>query len=220
MYSYHKIDDTFYEFMLIEDGTKIAARPSKAELGIIKVGKGGRMLEKAEFCGSFTKEGSIAVPVGAITKENWSAVTECAVPVGDYTTVRLHVTYDNLLIRISNNPYPNKQKQFRPKDIVYSMQVRGDKPCVLDFSNEPKVMFIEPGNDKTMFKRGEEIKFAAVLIDPKLDILVRGLYDTSVQVEKVTSDGHKYKSYKTIDPNVVIARADGEVVAEGVMPLG
>jgi len=220
LYSYHKIDNKFFEFILIENDTKIAARPYKGPLGTIKIGKGGRELEKVKFIGSFKKEDYVAVPVGTIKENRLNTVTECAIPVGDYKLSKMYVTYDNLLIRISNNPYPNAQDQSSRKDIVYSMQVREDKPYVLDFSNEPMVIFNQPSMNQTTFSRSQEIKFAAVLIDPKLDILIFGLYDTTVQVEKETSGGHKYKQHKSFDPNVVIARADGEVVAEGVMPFG
>ncbi|GAJ10022.1 unnamed protein product, partial [marine sediment metagenome] len=78
---------------------------------------------------------------------------------------------------------------------------------------------------KTSFSRGEEIKFAAVLIDPKLDIMIRRLNDTSVKVEKEYKDNegkviHTTKVNKSLDPKVVITRADGQIVAEGVMPFG
>ena len=74
-------------------------------------------------------------------------------------------------------------------------------------------------------KRGEEIKVAAVLVDPKLDIMIRRLYDTSVKGDKEYKDatGKVYRTIKvnkSLDPNVVIARADGQIVAEGVMPFG
>jgi len=45
LHSYHKIDDEFFEFMLVEDGAKIAARQYKGDIGIIKVGKGGREIQ-------------------------------------------------------------------------------------------------------------------------------------------------------------------------------
>ena len=32
--------------------------------------------------------------------------------------------------------------------------------------------------------------------------------------------GTTYQTRKSLDPKVVVARADGEVVAEGVMPFG
>ena len=220
LHSYHKIDDKFFEFMLIENDTKIAARPYKGPLGTIKVGKGGRELEKVEFQGSVYKQTSIAAPIGTIKQQNYpSPVEECSIPIGDYTTRDMVVTYDNLLIGISNNQYPNTYGRYI-NDIVYGMQVRQDKPYVLDFSNEPMVIFYLPATSQTSFSRGNQIKFAAVLIDPKLDIMIRRLFDTSVKVNKQYTDRdgmvHTIKVNKSLDPNIVIARADGEVIAEGV----
>lgn len=205
LHSYHKIGDKFFEFMLLENGTKIAGRPYKGELGVIKVGKGGRELEKVEFNGSVYQAGYISAPIGMI-EEHWTgAVTECEIPVGDYTSYIMTVTYDNLAIKISNNYHTNAQGQSSREDIIYGMKVRKDKPYVLDFSNKPMVVFDEPAMSNNSFSRGQEIKFAAVLIDPNLDIMIRGLRD---------------KLGNSLDPKVVITRADGEVVAEGVMPFG
>ena len=226
LHSYHKLGDKFFRFMLIEDGTKIAARPYKGPLGTIMVGKGGRELEKVEFNGSVHQKESVAAPIGTV-KEYWTGtVTECTIPVGDYTPYLMSVIYDNLSIEISDNYHTNAQGQSRPeKQIVYGMQVRQDKPYVLDFSNEPVVVFDQPPANRTAFSRGDEIQFAAVLIDPKLDIMIRGLDDTSVKVDREYKDAkgkviQTVKVNKSLDPNVVIARADGEVVAKGVMPFG
>jgi hypothetical protein len=225
LHSYHKLGNKFFHFMLIEDGTKIAARPYKGPLGTIMVGKGGRELEKVEFNGSVHQKQSVAAPIG-IVKEYWTGpVAECTIPVGDYTPYLMNVIYDNLSIEISNNYHTNAQGKSAGKEIVYGMQVRQDKPYVLDFSNEPMVIFDQPPKNQTTFSRGEEIKFAAVLIDPKLDIMIRGLNDTSVKVDKEYKDAEgkviqTIKVDKSLDPNVVIARADGEVVAKGVMPFG
>ncbi|MBN2182471.1 MAG: hypothetical protein JW715_11210 [Sedimentisphaerales bacterium] len=226
LYSYHKIDDKFYEFKLIDNGKKIAARPYKGEIGTIKVGKGGRELEKTEFKGSVNQKANVAAPIGTI-KEQWpEAVTEYQIPTGDYTAYLMDVIYDNLAITISNNYHTNAQGQSRgDKEIVYGMQVRKDNPFVLDFSNKPMVVFDQPPKDKTTFSRGEVIQFAAVLIDPKLDIMIRRLNDTSVKVDRELKDSDgkvidTVKVDKSLDPKVVIARADGEIVAEGVMPFG
>jgi hypothetical protein len=228
LYSYHKIDNKFFEFMLIENDTKIAARPYKGPLGTIKVGKGGRELEKVEFRGSVSQKTNVAAPIGTIKQQNYpSPVEECSIPIGDYTTRDMIVSYDNLLIGISNKEYklyPNAQGQYNRRDIVYGMQVRQNKPYVLDFSNEPMVIFYGPPINRTAFSRGNQIKFAAVLIDPKLDIMIRRLQDTSVKIDKEYKypDGtvHTFKVNTSLDPKIVIARVDGEVVAEGVMPFG
>ena len=50
--------------------------------------------------------------------------------------------------------------------------------------------------------------------------MIRGLDDTAVQVEQATPTGQKFQRPKSLDPKVVITRADGEVVAQGVMPFG
>ena len=221
LHSYHKIDSQFYEFVLLEDGAKIAARPYRGPLGTIQVGKGGRELDKVEFNGSVHQKGSVAAPIGTI-KEHWTGpVGECQIPVGDYTSYIMAVTYDNLAIEISNNYHTDAQGRPRGKrEIVYGMQIREDKPYVLDFSNAPVVVFDQPPADQTVFSRGQEIQFASVLVDPKLDIMIRGLDDTSVQVEQELSNGDKIKRPKSLDPTVVLTRADGEVVAQGVMPFG
>ncbi len=220
LYSYHKIDDKFYEFALLEGGAKLAARPYRGPLGTIKVGKGKRELNKVEFNGSVHQKGYVAAPIGTVTEYWTGAVGECQIPVGDYTAYIMHVTYDNLAIAISNNYHTNAQGRPSSENPVYNMAVRADRPYVLDFSNDPVVVFHQPPQDKTAFSRGEEIQFAAVLVDPKLDIMIRGLDDTAVQVEQATPTGQKYRRPKSLDPKVVIARADGEVVAQGVMPFG
>ena len=226
LHSYHKIDGKFYEFILIEDGKKIAVRPYKGEMGTIKLGKGGRELEKVEFKGSVHQKANVAAPIGTIKERSPEAVTECVIPAGDYTSYIMHITYDNLDICISNNYHTNAQGQSSSdKETVYGMQVRKDKPYVLDFSNKPMVVFDEPPKTITTFSRGAAIQFASVLIDPELDIMIRGLDDTSVEVDRElkNSDGkviQTIKVKKSLDPKVVITRADGEIVAEGVMPFG
>jgi hypothetical protein len=212
--------------MLVEDGTKIAGRPYKGELGTIKVGKGGRDVEKVEFNGSVMQKGYASAPIGKIEGRGPSVASECEIPAGDYTPYIMTVTYDNLSITISNNYHTNAKGESRGnKEVVYGMQVRKDKPYVLDFSNDPMVVFDQPAQSRNSFSRGQEIKFAAVMIDPELDIMVRRLYDNSVMVDKEYKDSsgkviHTAKRPKSLDPKVVISRSGGEIVAEGVMPFG
>jgi hypothetical protein len=71
---------------------------------------------------------------------------------------------------------------------------------------------------------GEVLTVKAVLIDPELDIMIRGLYDTNRKQKKeyVLPDGkkHTYERNLSLDPKVIITRADGKKVTEGVMPFG
>jgi hypothetical protein len=52
--------------------------------------------------------------------------------------------------------------------------------------------------------------------------MVRRLQDTSEKRRETTPDGQPSSSYTdaSLDPKVVIRRANGEIVAEGVMPFG
>ena len=225
LYSYHKIEDQFFEFMLIEEGTKIAARPYNGPLGTIKLGKGGRQLEKIGFRGLLFNKSGNSVPIETMQtmQGNWPGpVEQCRIPVGDYTLVTFpgfHITYDNLYFSISN--YSNARRRYSEKDIIYPIQIRLDEPYVLDFSNEPMVIFSQPSMSKTTFSRGDVIIFNTKLIDPKLDIMIEKLEDTSVKEDIEVKDGTgklvgTFKINKSLDPNVVISRADGEVIVEGV----
>ena len=71
-------------------------------------------------------------------------------------------------------------------------------------------MFASPAKDRRV-KLGEELQVKAVLIDPELDIMIRGVDDTGTE--------QKQKNV-SLDPKVIITRGDGEKVAEGVMPFG
>jgi hypothetical protein len=85
-----------------------------------------------------------------------------------------------------------------------------DQVCVLNFSNPPSVMFASPSRERR-FKPGDTVEVKAVLVDPKLDFMIRSLYGPE---EKES------KGPRSLDPKVLITRANGEKVAEGVMPFG
>ncbi len=73
-------------------------------------------------------------------------------------------------------------------------------------------------------KLGEQLQVKAVLVDPELGIMIRGLDNTARKQKKEypTADGKTItvEQDMSLDPRVVITRADGEKVADGVMPFG
>ena len=119
----------------------------------------------------------------------------------------LTIKFGNLRISVSNNYHADNKPFGHSSDLkVYGIKIRKDKPYVLDFSNDPDVMFASPAKDYGV-KLGGELQVKAVLIDPKLDIMIRRLYD-------------QQQTRVSLDPKVLITRAGGEKVAEGVMPFG
>jgi len=128
------------------------------------------------------------------------------VPVGDYSPTGLQIQFGQLRLDV----LPNRYSDGRFRDPgqpprIYGVHIRPDKPFVLDFSNQPEVLFAAPARDLRL-KPGETLYVAALLVDPRLDVAMMGLYDQGAR--------------RRLDPTVVVSRLNGEKVAEGVMPFG
>ena len=225
--SMHLIGGKHYHFATTPLGDKLFARPYDGPLGTFEVGPGGRDIQEVSIQGSLHfKETVSAVAVGDNGLEDgWPKPAKgCRVPVGDYQPVFLGLTFGRLSIAISSNYHADGKPGGRDaRPYVYGIKIRQDKPYIFDFTNKPDVLFASPAKDSRI-KLGEELSVKAVLIDPQLDIMVRRLDDmTDVKTVTVkTADGQErsFKRGRSLDPKVVITRADGEKVAEGVMPFG
>ncbi len=205
--SAHAIGGKYYSFAKTPEGDKLLVRPYKGNFGTFEVGAGGRNIEEIGMRGSLrSKDTSVAA--GGELEDGWpKPAKSCRLPVGDYLPAYLTITFGRLSISVSNNYYPDGQRRRGSLNDVYDIKIRQDEPFIFDFSNKPEVMFVSPGKNQRV-RLGQGLKVEAVLIDPELDIMIRRLYDTGQQ-DRVS-----------LDPKVVITRADGEKVAEGVMPFG
>lgn len=220
----HLLGRRYYRFSCTPVGDQLFARPYDGKLGVFEVGAGGRDVEKLEMDGSlYSKE--TAVAVGNTVGKEWPEPTRrCEIPVGDYYPAIMHISLDSIRLTVSNNYHTDARG--RPPDrreTVAGITIREDKPYVLDFSNKPAVVFEQPKEDRRI-RPGEELKVEAVLVDPILDIMIRGLDDTSATVKETYKDPdgteRTLQRPKSLDPKVVIKRANGEIVAEGIMPFG
>jgi hypothetical protein len=201
----HFIGGKFYRFSATPTGDKLFAQPYEGALGTFEIGAGGRDINGVSMRGSLRSKNT-AVAVGGEIEKGWPKFAEkCQVPVGDYLPSYLRITLGRLSIFISDNYHSDGKPRVGREPKVYEIKIREDKPYVFDFSNKPEVLFASPAKDHRV-KLGDELLVKAVLIDPNLNIMIRGLDDTT----------RKHK----LDPKVVIKRANGEIVAEGVMPFG
>jgi len=220
----HKVGGTFYSFSATPIGDKLIVRPYEGPLGTFEVGAGGRSIDQFEISGSLRSE-KTAVALGDVSNDNRPAYNRsCRLPVGDYLFEYVNLQYGTLRINISENYHADgKRQHIKGRQLVYGIAIREDKPFVFDFSNRPEVLFASPARDSRV-KPGEELSVAAVLIDPVQDFMIRDLSDTSRKRKKESSgpNGAKYSYTQdlSLDPKVTIARANGEIVAEGVMPFG
>jgi hypothetical protein len=169
-------DGRWYRLATTPSGDKLFVRPYEGEVGVLEMGLGNRKLDKMSITGSL-RSADTAVPVGDLNRISFrpEPATRCTLPEGDYTFDSVQVEYGPLSISMSMNYHADgKPRGGMDRTPVFGIQIRKDKPFVLDFSNKPDVMFASPAKDQT-FKPGDEISVAAVLIDPVLDVMIRRL---------------------------------------------
>jgi hypothetical protein len=171
--------------------------------------------------GSLDAEQRAVAVGGNVADGSPKAARSCQLPVGDYRPNFIHVRFGRLSIGASYNYHSDGKPRNRgDRPAVYAIAIRKDKPFVLDFSNKPDVMFASPAKDQRV-KLGDSLEVKAVLVDPKLDLMIRDLDDTTrKQTKDAEGKALPYERNVSLDPQVIITRADGEKVAEGVMPFG
>ncbi|MBL7185397.1 MAG: hypothetical protein ISS70_03660 [Phycisphaerae bacterium] len=215
----HKIGQTHYRFSATPSGDKLTVRPYDGDFGIFEIGAGGRDIQKTNVRGSLSSRDA-AVAVGGKLKDGWpQPVQSCLIPVGDYLPRSLEIEYGPLRISISENYHSDgKPLDMAARPRVYSINIRKNDAYILDLSNEPEVMFALPTLNHRV-KLGQELTVKAVLTDPELDIMIR---DLRVMIDGYDSNGRRrpYPKLQSLDPQVVITGADGEKLADGVMPFG
>ena len=212
----HKIGGTFFSFSANPVGDELTVSPYQGDLGTFEIGPGDRKLTKLGVSGSLEAKDR-AIALGDYNDRSVATpVRKCELPVGDYLPNYINVEFGKLRISISHNYHSDGKPRDRGScPLVYGMTVRKDKPYVLDFSDKPDVMFASPAAAQTI-KPGDELSVKAVLVDPKLDFMIRGLEDTTRKQTGTANAGR----FLSLDPKVVITRANGEKVTEGVMPFG
>jgi len=219
----HLFDGRLYQFATTPLGDKLIVQPYKGDLGVLRVGAGGRKLDKATMRGSVGSQ-THWLATGPLEEGGWPKdSTEVSLPVGDYTADLLNFQMGRLRVEVSQNYHSDGSARNRNRDILYGIEIRKDRPFIIDFSNKPEVLFASPARDQILHP-GEELKVNGVLIDPVLDIMIRGLTDTTRKQKKeyTNSDGSKssWEQDLSLDPTVVITDAAGKRLAEGVMPFG
>jgi hypothetical protein len=226
--SMRSVGDQFYSTAASPLGDTLTVTPYRGAFGVFKIAAGDRKLKHLSFQGSFRSENTAlgVGPGGDDPAEARKKLTECKLPVGDYLPSYLTIDYGGLQISLSDNYHAEGHARDMQRSRPYTFHIRADKPFVLDFSNKPAVIFASPATDRPV-KLGDEVRVAAVLVDPKLDIMIRRMDDPSKKKKetvkyRVGKEMKEYTYEKTLslDPTVTITNSAGKQVAEGVMPFG
>lgn len=200
------VDGKYYTTSATPVGDKLFVKPYTGELGTLRIGPGPRDIKNFTALGSLTSlESAVQVgkPSGRISGEI-QPVSEWQVPVGDYAVYFLTIHYDAFTIDLRSNSHSDGKlwnRRGRPRLLL--IQIRKDKPFVLELANKPEFYFSGMKKERT-YKPDEEVYFRAVLIEPVLDILFSGLEDSRKKIN---------------DPMVTITDSSGKVVSEGTMPF-
>ena len=222
-----QVDGELYVLTASPLGDKVTVKPYRGDFGVFKVGPGGRNIKPEDITirGSLRSETTAFGfgPQQSKPGEPEEKIKECKAPVGDYLLSDLSISYGKLHIFISDNYHSDGKPRDSERSRTYGIKIAKDKPFVLDFSNKPEILFASPAKEQT-YKLGDEIKVAAVLIDPVLDIMIRNLDDTT-RTKKETikyGDGQEVTNERplSLDPLVTITNSAGKKVSEGVMPFG
>ncbi len=227
--AFHHIDGRLYQFSTTPLGDSFTAERYRGDLGVFRVGAGGRKVDQPQMSGSLVSETHVAAvgkppDLDLLGLGRPEPVMEVMVPVGDYAPVSFRVHMGKMIVGLSRNYHSEGKARDRDRTSSYAIKIRKDKPFVLDFSSKPQVLFASPSRDQVLHP-GEEARLEAVLVDPVLDVMIRDLIDpTRSKSETVElSDGTKTTLYTreySLDPTVVITNAAGKRVAEGTMPFG
>ena len=201
------LNGKYYTTSATPAGDKLFVKRYDGEMGEFRVGPGSRDIRGFGFSGELRAEGR-TVLVGERLTVGTESPESYSLPVGDYYPDYSSIRFGRLRMNLSNNYHVDGGRRQRMSQTpVYCFKIRKDKPCVLDFSAEPEVLFASPAKDAT-FAPGDEIEVKAVLVDTKLDVMIRGLYDT---------DSGRLS---LLDPTVTITDSSGKEVGTGKLPFG
>ena len=216
----HKIGSSYFSCSASQTGDELRVRRYEGDLGTFQIGAGSRTLKPVGVQGSLQSRDR-AVAVGPVDAHGSpESAPSCALPAGEYLPAYLRIQLGHLNIAVSQNYHSDGKPRDRAgRPLVYGIQLRKERPFVLDFSEKPEVMFASPAKDLRV-KLGSDVEIKAVLVDPKLDIMIRGLNDTSRRQSLKEGVPAQFQRDLSLDPKVIVSRANGEKVAEGVMPFG
>lgn len=219
--SFRLVDGKLYSLSVTPPGDMLMVRRYRGDLGLLRVEAGKREIGPVSVRGAIYSK-TTAAPVGTLphVEGELEPVIECEVPVGDYAVEQLRFSFGKLQFWGSENYHLDGKQQgaLAKEDRSMPIQIRKDQPFVLDFSTKPEVMFASPAKEQS-FKPSDEVKVAAVLVDPKSNTMIRGMNDTSRKTKRTVGE-QTVEVDLSLDPLVAIVDSSGKKVAEGTMPFG
>jgi hypothetical protein len=204
------IGGEYYVFSATPDGSRLTVTPYAGDLGVFRIGAGGRDVEEMEVGGYLL--GDFDAPIGTLDEKGRpDPAAQCQLPVGSYRPHDLTVRYGSLIFDASRPPYYAGRPETPDAPPI---EIREDRPFVLDFSESPEIHFTDPENEER-FERGDMIRVEALLICPKLGLMI-----SDIARRREGRILGFFKRTDSLDPKVSVLDSAGKVRATGKMPFG
>ena len=163
-------------------GDKLTVKPYQGDFGVLKIGAGNRTLSRVSRFKARSRRrdtragrgnaGRCDLPVLCCRSPNAACPSVTTSPITSRSNTGTCGSASPRTITVT----ASCGTSIAARGPTASRSARM-KPFVWDFSDPPEVLFASPAKDQT-YKRGDEIEVEAVLTDPKLTIMIRGLADT------------------------------------------
>ena len=203
-------------------GDKLHLTPYRGDLGVLQVGTGGRPITEFGVAGQLIGRSTMVLLGGSSSPAPEVLNPRFDVPVGDYMLPSVTAQYSRIRFNVRAIPNTVVTEGGRTEP-VFNVQIRKDKPYILEFSAKPEVKFSSP-QDGQAFKPGNTIYIGAMLTEPWQGLQITGLWDATRKegTARYISDGQvlTVAQYAKLDPTIVIRDSAGKEVASGTMPFG
>ncbi len=201
-------DGEFYRLSATPSGDRLTVRALGGERGVFELSVGDKEIKPLGVAGILAWKDSM-LPLGEIGER--AATAKYRLPVGDYRPSLLMADCGNLRISLRDDYTLTTGTASKRAG---SIEVRKNKPYVLDLATRPEVHFQAPCEGET-FKPGDQIRLAAVLRFPHNGLLIGGLEDMSKKTGETkwtAEDGTQMTSpqYSSLVPTVVITDSSGK----------
>lgn len=165
------IGDRYWQFSATPGGDRLAVKPCPRPLGTIELGTGGRRIQGLTLRGALRSRDGLVALDSWVPSSGWEPLQRYQIPEGDYQPYVVTVRYGPLTLWVVPNVIRDGTGDQRFRSDTYGIQIRKDRPFVLDFAANPEVLFASPGTSARV-KRGDTLKVQAWLLDPKLGVLI------------------------------------------------
>jgi hypothetical protein len=222
-------DGEFYRMSATRCGDRLTVRRCGGERGVFGLSVGNKQIRPLDIVGSLalkeprSRETILLLDENGAPRrpEEGTQSVEYRLPAGDYRPLRLVVDCGDLRMSLRSDFTLTSGVDSKPAGMI---EIRKNKPYVLDFATKPEVYFRAPSAGE-IFKPGDQVWLGAMLRVPHKGLLINGLEDKSKQIgeDKWTAEDGTQMTlcrYASLDPTVVITDSSGTKVAQGTMPFG